>query len=313
MIATESLPSPNDPVEHHADFLELSVFKATTASFSVRDYIRDLKLSSANEVIAEEEPDESGEDQTEPFADAVFAELDERKQSCGEANHYPFVITSNTLKLRKKGEESLYAFLALLSWYGKDAGPAGTDGEKLFEEICAQAVEVYLGGPNSTVRSVVFGFPRRVGPPGFAQALDHLCKELREGGGHHKGRPKLPDEKDGKLDIVAWKEFPDKRQGKLITFGQCATGNNWDKKVNELPPPDRWCGHWMAETLTVLPVRSFFVPHRVEEHRWSYTCTFGGVFYDRCRITSLASAADTAMKKSWADWSSHVLKWIRKS
>jgi hypothetical protein len=34
---------------------------------------------------------------------------------------------------------------------------------------------------------------------------------MGEGGSHHKGRPKLPDQKDGKLDIVAWKEFEDKR------------------------------------------------------------------------------------------------------
>jgi hypothetical protein len=69
----------------------------------------------------------------------------------------------------------------------------------------------------------------------------------------------------------------------------------------------------MADTLAVLPVRSFFVPHRVERANWSHTCTFGGILYDRCRIASLASGFDANLQVTWAKWSSHVLKAIRRT
>jgi hypothetical protein len=291
MIQTDSVPEATAPPEHHADFLELSTLRSGQKSVSIQEFIRDLRISNAAEVVADSsgrEDDERNEE-AEAVAQTAFDELDERRRNFGtHAAYYPFEVTGNTVNLRRGGEKSLYTFLALLSWFGKGAGPKGTDGEKLFEDVCAKAAEAYFGGPGDRVKSFIFGFPRRVHPKGFAAALDALCKSLGEGGGHRKGRPKLPDQKDGKLDIVTWVEFRDTRQGKMITFGQCATGRNWDEKISELPPPDRWCGHWMADTPSVLPLRSFFVPHRIERDSWSHTCTFGGILFDRCRIASLS-------------------------
>jgi len=316
MIAPNSVPAATDPPEHHADFLELCTLRSRNRCASFQEFLADLRIGNAGEAIADSSPRDAEEEESDEEAEAVaqsaFDELDERQRNFGaNAASYPFDISGNTLKLKQNGQESLYTFLALLSWYGKDAGPADTDGERIFEEVCAKAAEVYLGGMAGRTMSVVFGFPRRVLPKGFAEALDSLCKSLGEGGGHRKGRPKLPDQKDGKLDIVTWIDFHDRRQGKLISFGQCATGDNWKGKISELPPPDRWCGHWMDDTPTVLPIRSFFVPHRIERNIWSHTCTFGGILYDRCRIASLASGADDELKKQWIAWSAHVLDQIR--
>jgi hypothetical protein len=312
MIDPDSVPEATAPPEHHADFLELSVLRSTARTVSIREFIRDLKIANATEMILDSESredDAETDDQTESLAQSAFDELDERERCCGkDFDVYPFEVSSNAVRLKKGGDESLYVFLALLSWFGKDAGPSHTDGEQLFEDVCAKAAESYLGGPGQRVRSFIFGFPRRTAPAGFAAALDRLCSEMGEGQGHRPGRPKLPDQKDGKLDLIAWKEFEDKRQGKLITFGQCATGRNWTAKVTELPPPDRWCGHWMADTPTVLPMRSLFVPHRVERRSWSYACSFGGILYDRCRIASLASDLD--LQPIWSNWSAQVLRSI---
>jgi len=311
MIDPLAVPDPTSPAEHHADFLELCAFRSSKRSISFQEFVRDLRMASATETLLDSEQwDDEGEgdERSEGLAEAAFAELDERRRCCGgRTDRYPFDIEGESLSLGPSPEESLYTFLALLSGFGKDAGPDGADGEKLFEEICAKVAEAYLGGPGERARSFVFGFPRRVKPPGFAQALDELCKELGEGNGHHTGRPKLPDQKDAKLDIVAWVEFADGRQGKLITFGQCATGRNWGDKVSELPRPDDWCKHWMADSPAVAPIRSFFVPHRVEQEKWSHTCTFGGILYDRCRIASLAANLGADLKRQWTNWSSHVL------
>jgi hypothetical protein len=314
MIQTDSVPDATASPEYHADFLELSTLRSSKKSFSVQEFIRDLQIGNAAEILADssDRDDDDSYEEAEAIAQAAFDELDERCRNFGAlAAHYPFEITGNTINLRPKGEESLYTFLALLSRFGKEAGPEQTDGEKIFEDVCAKAAEMYLGGPSPRVKSVVFGFPRRVLPPGFANALDTLCHSLGEGGGHRKGRPKLPDQKDGKLDIVAWVEFWDVRQGKMIHFGQCATGRNWGQKISELPPTDRWCALWMADALAVSPLRSFFVPHRIERDSWLHSCTFGGILFDRCRIASLASDTRGDLRKQWIEWSAHVLTEIR--
>ena len=272
MIEPDTLPSAAASVEDHADFLELSALRSPEGIISIYEYMRELGLACADEGIEDEEKNEQEQDDgvQEALAEGAFAELDDRNRSCGcNASRYPFIITESTVAYNKDPEKSLYTFLALLSWFGKDAGPSGgLEGEKIFEEICAKAAEVYLGGPDYKVRSKVFGFPRRLEPKGFAAALDQLCIHLGEGKGHHKGRPKLPDQKDGKLDVVAWREFEDRREGKLIAFGQCATGHDWEGKVTELPQAQDWCTNWMADRPSVWPMRTFFVPHRVDKKNW---------------------------------------------
>lgn len=285
MIDTTALPSPTDPAEYHADFLELMALKSASRSASIHEYIRDLKLASCDETLADSMRDEEFEtaDESESLAEAAFFEIDDRVRACGSVpTHYPFEAGESMLTLRDGGENSVYTFLALLSWYGKNAGPPGMNGEKLFEEVSARAAAAYLGGPSQNVNWVVFGFPRRVEPKGFKAALDQLCKRLGEGQGHHRARPKLPHEKDGKLDVVAWRDFDDRRQGKLITFGQCATGGDWAAKVSELPQTLDWCTMWMADRPGVFPVRSFFVPHRIDRVNWFDTCVKGGILHDRC-------------------------------
>jgi hypothetical protein len=313
MIDTTGLPSPNDPPECHADFLELTALRSMGRGISIHEYIRDLKLGNVDETIADSDDGGQAEedDQGEPLAEAAFSELDDRMRSCGGLAEYPFEIESNLLKLRDDAETRLYTFLALLSWFGKSAGPKGTNGEKLFEEVCAKAAVGYLGGPSPRVKSFVFGFPRRVEPKGFKAALDKLCIVLGEGQGHHKARPKLPHEKDAKLDVVAWREFEDQRPGKIITFGQCATGADWIDKVTELPQTVDWCTTWMADRPGVWPVRSFFVPHRIDRKNWFDTCVKGGILHDRCRIANLAKDLGADLAAQIASWSSHVLSGIR--
>ncbi len=320
MIEVDTLPSAADPVEDHADFLELSALRSPAGSFSIYEYMRELNLACASEEVEGEDKDkdkkepEEGDPGQEALAEGAFAELDDRNRSCGcDASRYPFIISESTVAYHKDPEKSLYTFLALLSWFGKDVGPNDLDGEKIFEEICAKAAEAYLGGPSPRVRSIVFGFPRRLEPKGFAAALNQLCSHMGEGKGHHTGRPKLPDQKDGKLDVVAWREFEDRRQGKLIAFGQCATGHNWDRKVTELPQTTDWCTLWMADRPSVWPVRAFFVPHRVDKKNWFQTCVHGGILFDRCRIAALVFEEDRSLSKKWVTWSNYILKKIRET
>jgi len=97
--------------------------------------------------------------------------------------------------------------------------------------------------------------------------------------------------------------------GKLIGFGQCATGHNWRTKLSELQTPAFW-KKWITEPAAVDPVRMFFVPFRVEAIKWDDASIDGGILFDRCRIASLAANLDDALRRSCRRWTRHVLKGI---
>jgi len=321
MIYLVALPPATSSRESQADWLELCVLQSSSKKISVREYIRDLGIGgTADAVDLSAEP--SGipidEDDTyESIGDDTFAEINERFEACGGADGaYPFeIVGQNVLQMRADMATSAYVFMMLLSRFGKDAGPSRSKGAELFESLCAEAIRNYLGAVKSPggqsidthSKSCVFGFPRRVLPSGFADAVDELCVELREGIGH-RVRPKLPDQKDGKLDIVAWKTFPDLREGKLIAFAQCATGQDWNEKITELPDVDRWCSYWMQDSPAVLPIRAFCVPHRIEFKQWLQTAWYGGVLFDRCRIGYLSANIDESLSRKLARWSAYIIR-----
>lgn len=253
---------------------------------------------------AEVAPEVKDTDRYEAAAEAAFAEIFERTTACGPEG-YPFCTTPGRIAARKLAIDSAYAFMLLLSRFGPNAGPEPNQGAKLFEELCASALRTFLGGPGGLAAAHVFGFPRRVDHTGFASALDELCARMDEGDGH-RTRPKTSSQKDAKLDVVAWKAFPDGKKGKLIIFGQCATGQDWKDKRGELSATENWCSSWMKDRPYVWPVRAFFAPHRVPRDEWFHTCANGGLLFDRCRIACHCCRLPDALGQSLAQWSSHV-------
>lgn len=313
MIQTLILPSPTSPMEHRADWLELRTLQVGARGISLREIIRDFKIGGVIDSTDEwEEGIDTGldeDDLSEVIAEEIFAEIHDRQLASGEA--YPFELTGEHIRLREELETSIYIFLMLLSKYGKDAGPSGSNGAKLFEDVCARALGNYLGGEHPHVSTFAFGFPRRTLPKDFRPALDEMCLLMGEGIGSRGDQPKTRTQKDAKLDIVAWRDFADKRQGKLIAFGQCATGADWTEKRSELPDPGKWCQLWMHRVPHVHPIRVFFVPHRVERDEWELTCTLGGILFDRCRITYHAGNFDHTSTNDSALWAEYVLREMR--
>jgi hypothetical protein len=298
------LPATQAPLEHHADWLELRALQAGTPGVSIHEVIRDYKIGGVIDSLSEwEEGFDLQEDEdviSESIAEGVFGEVHERSKSSKDA--YPFEIGDGHIQLRDGMSQSVYIFLALLSKYGKNAGPKGSNGERLFEDVCTKAVETYLGGTSPHVSAYAFGFPRRTLPKHFPRAIDELCKRMGEGVKSRGDQPKSVEQKDAKLDIVAWRDFADRRQGKLIAFGQCATGADWPEKRTELPGTLQWCLTWMERGPFVDPIRMFFVPHRVEFDEWERTCRHGGILFDRCRIASHVINLDPDVSDSVATW-----------
>ena len=310
MVDNAGVLSLSDPPELKADWVELYAVRDTDGSVSFADVQSALTVSGTADAINEEDdsgPELDDADRYEVAAEAAFLEIDDRSVSCDCGGiGYPFEIESSCLTAMSGGEKSVYVFLLLLSRFGHATRINGDNGAKLFEEVCAQAAAEYLGGSGPHVDSLVFGFPRRTAPTGFAAAVDSLCSLLKEGGSN-KARPRTRDQKDAKLDVVAWRSFADQRAGKLIAFGQCATGSNWPDKVYELGDPAGWCKLWMGESLAIDPIRMFFVPYRVPSDRWFETCVGGGILFDRCRIVQHSSHLDGALRQRVASWSATVM------
>lgn len=235
---------------------------------------------------------------------SAFAECDERLRASGET--YPFFVRENSLVARDGARGTIYVFLLLLSTCGKDSGPARSFPERVFEFVCTEAAASYYGGTSQGAQSFHFGFPRTLTPRRFGSAVDCLCERMGEGNGH-RDSPVARIQKDARLDIVVWKDFDDKLPGKLIGFGQCATGNDWCDKRTDLQPLD-WCKLWMREIPVVQPQKMFFVPHRIEPEDWISTNTYAGIAFDRCRISRHACSIVPEHARAAKEWSAHVLK-----
>ena len=163
-----------------------------------------------------------------------------------------------------------------------------------------------MGGPAAGGRAIHFGFPRRVLPHGFPKAIRELMNRLNDGSSNDNA-PQRNDQKDAKLDIVAWKDFPDGRRGKLIVYGQCAVGlTDWKDKVSELQPL-AFNKKWLREHPVVEPTRLFFVPFRVGLHEWRNICIDGGILFDRCRVAALAGDLNGDLREGYSKWSRDVV------
>jgi hypothetical protein len=306
-----SLPNFSDAPEVQADWLEWAALSSPPGFVSWTSYQRDLNVAGSVDALDTDEEDEDivegqeSEDLLEDIVNDISRELRLRSEACGGAEGvYPYRSSHEGVAYEPNDVSLTYRFLLLLSLFGKDAGPKGSHPERLFEDLCALALQRYLGDDQVGLSSVVFGFPRPVLPKHFPNAVDELCRHLGEGGGG-AGRPSKEDQKDAKLDLVAWRAFPDGRRGKLVGFAQCATGEDWTDKSFELQP-EKWCKLWMQDCAGLDPFGSIFIPHRPVEDLWVAACNYGGVLFDRCRISWLVPDPNRQLGEKLQAWADHV-------
>lgn len=287
---------PHDLLDH----VELRALTDPDKNSSAAELTSELKVTGSSDAIDDEDT-ETVSERREGILDAVFTEAENRVKACGET-YYPFGLERKALLSKDDSFSSVYTFLLLLSLFGKDAVP-GINGAKLFEDVCAYATAKYLGCGESLAKTYVFGFPRRLEPKGFVGALDELCRnKILEGKADTKF-PGVKMMKDAGLDIVSWLPFPDERSGKLIAFGQCATGKQWWDKRTELNPYD-WIRAWLTKTPQVVPVKMFFVPHAITLNEWAQLGYAAGIIFDRFRVVHFAEQSiPTSFRAELQKWS----------
>jgi hypothetical protein len=310
MLASLEAPAATDSPEEHADWLELLALASADRSSSLQELVSAVRQTGTAEEMPEADPDDPDADRgaelTEPLAEGAFAELSGRQRACSAGRPgYPFSINPASIEGGRGYRTAPYTFLLLLSSFGRQAGPADVDALALFDELAGIAAREYLGGEAAGARYYLFGFPRRITPAGFLDAVADLCVQLEEGS-PARTAPENEDEKDAKLDLVAWRPFSDGRPGKLVGFGQCATGRNWREKLTELQPID-FCHFALQQQLAVLPTRLFFTPFRLDARKWRRHAIRGGIVFDRCRVTAHIRNLPSDIRRRCATWNDHVL------
>lgn len=265
------------------------------------------------------------------FADAVLEEIEHRSRVLG--GHYPYRITATgqdwyivpvdaNFDDPTSVGQMCYVFCLFVSAI-RDRRIAGAslvslekDMPNYFQAIATDVAASLLGGS-----SFSFGWPRPEGSD-FMTAVDNLTKSLKMGVA--LSEPPLfasGKEKDAGIDVVAWRDFPDRRPGKVVLFGQVASGKNWKGKsvVGDIAP----FSSWFAQPLSQHYIPAMFIPfpqhHELAEpsdasfedvasaDAWYMERKFGLVV-DRLRIVGAPPRQPTPVYESIRDWITDVLE-----
>ncbi len=302
------VPAASAGPEAIADWAELTALGASDRNISYEDIAEEIRRGGSTDALAPEdseaaeEVDQRGE-LTEGILGSVFNEFDERAKASGPDGGYPFSVEEQVLQGPRDRTRSTYIFLLLLSHFGKDAVTLPQRPEQLFEDICAIAMASYMGGGLGSCL-YKFGHPRRSGPPGFAQAVDKMCESLGEGEGviDHS---RVSQMQDAKLDLIAWRSFPDARPGKVVAYGQCSTSKDWEGHLRL--KPKAFNDLWLRGAVHSPSVVFSFFPHRLPWDCWREAVQYGGVAFDRCRLAHHANRLDAALRADCSTWSRAVL------
>lgn len=292
---SNKLSLPSDMTDHIAlaDWLELLAFISPDGNSSHGDLERELTRA--------------GVDNSETICGLTLGELNQRVIAAG--NSYPFTFSGSLLKMKSDWQSfSPYAFCLLLS-YCEDAKKKVNklNHTLMFEYLACLAARKYVGG-----EVLRFGSPRKNDPlpSGFFNAMTKVCGAVGEWSCTKTSNSLR--KKDGGLDLIAWKPFPDRQIGKLILFGHCASGSNWDSKINELQPSE-FCSRWLGGDRSPI-VKSFFIPHRISTEVFEDRAISAKLFFDRCRIALWAINDEFCQitKNGNIRWCETMLKRIQK-
>ena len=321
MNAFVTPPAPNSTRSANADWMELRAICSTNRRTTIGDLLG--VIDHIEDEAADVRPfdEETGEELDESIlethrygpVDAVFGELQYRERVLGEA--YPFTVDRNLLGLTWVDDvtavpgRAVYLFCLLASAIREnriqppDLLQAATSGIANLFQVCA----CLAAGGYTAGEVVSFGFPRPTGTA-FLPAL--RATYARFGAGTVKqnipsGFPVAT--KDDGIDVIAWRDHPDRMPGKLYLLGQCASGIDWRTK-SVVDRIESFHG-WFSEQPARHCLPSMFIPFTLHRDLLDDPATtFGemlankflrdemryGIVFDRLRVASFASVCLTA-------------------
>ena len=109
--------------------------------------------------------------------------------------------------------------------------------------------------------------------------------------------------KDMGLDLLCYRPFPDNRSGFPVYLIQCASGQDWTKKVYQ-PNIELW---QKLINFVVRPQNAFAIPFALGDDDFRKQCVLiQGLFLDRCRLL-----AAVRYREAWesSPLKDQIIKW----
>lgn len=223
---------------------------------------------------------------------------------------YPFVVSDLAVLRRGGGYTGHYSALLHLTpgsvaRQTVRASDTAVMGE-LLEEISEVALANFWGDGGSAVS---FGYPSKHGrPESFDQAVGWLAKRI----GVEPGRGyRPPRRKDGGVDVVAWRQFADRRQGFPVALAQCTIQSETFTKTTDIDL--RLWASWLA--MDVDPLSLLVIPGtiRAAGPDWRQLATVVMVI-DRIRLLELVGRASTKnVDHAWATETTALLQAVMRA
>ncbi len=206
---------------------------------------------------------------------------------------YPFRVEGGGIRADRDALDAYWVWMLPLGPHARPStGMAVSDAASAFEALVAHvAGQIY--GAFGESRS--FAYPSAIGrPAGFPLAVRWLAGEmgLRVGSAY---RP--PMRKDGGVDVVVWRPFPEGRPGFPVTLLQCTVGNELRRKARDIDVR-MWSG-WLS--LDVEPSTALAFPFVLKDGTAWDELSRTTTVLDRGRIASMSLFAPPVERPSWVD------------
>lgn len=273
------LQIPNDDVNTLADWAELYVL-TTNNPLSKGTFANFIKANF---------PEISEHSDRESLAASAITEMQARsKDLYGPASHYKIDgdLITPLIKLEDFPE---IALCLIFSLKGVIVQKGKNNGTKLFEQISDVAAKTYIG------ESILVGFPNNAN---LNNQIADACVKVVERKGHEDP---VGTDKDGGVDIIAWRGINDMRSNKVIVLFQCGAGKHYDKKkpIN-IEKWKRWV-HWAFE-----PVTGMTTPKIIRDtHEWKELSDYYSLILDRPRLARFVHNSpniNLLLRQQVADW-----------
>jgi len=236
-------------------------------------------------------------EETELFATDIFKHMEWRKSILPS---YPFSIKQDSVRSTCNAMGALeYLFPLLLSTH--DFFPETRISEwshigDLFELFCTASIKQQIGN------AILIGNEFGGFPSDFDDCLTEACKIINEKKGPR--HPKAKDFQDAGVDIIAWRNF-DNRKGQIVILVQCASGKNWASKGGDIRRR-LWeqLVFWAVEPMKALTFPyAFDFDSPAAKDDWIYCAYDAGLLLDRLRLARFdfsKSGIDYAPISEWA-------------
>lgn len=271
-----------------ADQAELNALldiNATIDSGIEDDKIAGTIYDEMDEIDGQFEEDWMKEDQGKDILVGQIAEQIQWRASILK-DVYPFEYKANHLTL-KKSPSPVYLFCLCVSMINNLTKGDNVRLPRYFEIMAGRLFTKFL---SAHAKHMHTGWPRSEGNPisykELAVKLNSLISsDTKEWSWRVENGLKDEDAvriKDCGVDFVTWVDFLDGRDGRLFALGQCACGNDWptkfnDIKIEKLTP-------WFHPLTYIKCVKVFSTPYVLVDEMLREASAEAGIVFDRVRL-----------------------------